>query len=906
MGEFQILAEGTGEANVDSIWPVRAGSVFLARQSAVRPPIEIGGDVLHRVIGQPNTFFTDPQLDALRESWVRTDTTGTWFVGDAHHGRLESPVLLVPARVRLGMRWRTGGAAAREYEVVARDVQETGLGRETILWTIRQDTSPPIFRLYAEGWGLLSIGEGVAPDAPPISSPLRAVSSPELDRVEEAGSELVLTPIEVSEDVAFLAMRPDSVRAIQLEDGSLFLNVIGTLKGVTTGDSFRSIDLRLRGQMAVGTMESEGVRYGAYGPIERSYYQSPSGIFGMGNALFYGGALHWSVEELLLFENELGGLGASNVMLPLDEYLLVAPGQGRAGGVPTAYTRPIYGALLGCEVGSQLQTRVLQSADATGERIPFAPGCFGSGSVHHATLESLPNARYQTEERFVEAFPDARGDFRGLRIQTTVGPDVQAHFHTTPGGTIDRLTVSPEGVQHERLGRAMLPEGHVLRFAAQRQSGDLVLATFTPDVAAGNRAAYFWTATPGPSREVPPAPFVSVHATGEDMKVCWPATDDALDAADWTLGGHGAAIVVPVAENCALVVRDLEARARPNYSPSAPPPGWWVFQGTIPGIGHVKAYEPEASAFFRPVAGAWVEGERVFGEDWFAPGGVPHGNAPFGGGSHADFRGAGVWGVGRFNDFPDAHCEQPECIPDQNYVLFLSGPVPRSFAAIDPATPPQIHYRVRSGGIVVSGLRVDGVEFAEPTLLRADGTTLSITLPAEYDSATSMLVRDGGEVCGLGTRTGTRYVYCAAPDGSALREQVTDIESRPTVDQGWIPIDDATALVWAPGAAGTTMARLDLESLTVSSFPTDPSPSLRGALSLDADGVIRAPLPNPGRVTADGFVPTTYDVEALVDPALAGIGVTALVVGENLVYVTLGTSALTLRIPRTRWDRATE
>jgi len=425
--------------------------------------------------------------------------------------------------------------------------------------------------------------------------------------------------------------------------------------------------------------------------------------------------------------------------------------------------------------------------------------------------------------------------------------------------------------------------------------------------------------TPAAAAPVAPAPFVSLEWTGLDARVCWPATDAPLDASGWRLGPAAAAAVIPVAERCALVVRDLEATPAP--APAAElPAGWEVFEGDVPGVGLVRAYEPSGGAAQpAPTGGAWVEGDRVVDSscaggtvectpERYGPGGMFRGRPVFGGGAHPDPRGAGVWGATQLRDFPDTHCDAA-CDPPLVWGLTLSGPTPRWFPAVDDSVAPPIRFAVRSGGVVASGVRVGDTDYPGLVRVTADGAATPISAPSEYVEATVMLVRESGEVCGRGVdAAGSAHVFCARADGTDRREAPWDVRATPTLGLGWVMLDDDTALVVGPPALGSgadLLWTLDLASLDHAPYPGTLDPTSLGEPFVGADGLVYVSPPTAGALLPDGFVPLSdiYDPSRLIDPGAPAAEVSAFVVTEHVVFLAVG--GYGYRVPRSRWDGAT-
>jgi len=915
-GAFEVLAEGTGDANDAPLQPMRSGSVLLFNGAVVRPPVALAsGRIAYRYITQPNTQTGETNVPVPGESYYSVDERGIWFEGDTRYGMIGDSILLVPHEVRVGMRWRSGGGeTARTYEVTARREQPSTLGLTTF-WTIEQQTEPPVYRLYAEGWGVLAAAVGYEPDIPQIYSSLRAVTGTDPEPARSTGPALTLTPVEGVYEGILNQIRVDSVRAVRYYDGGVvtIMNIMGTGRGVGRPDGVYTTELAERGMaihIASATTASV-LPMGTAVPdqgIGASYWYGPGSLFGLGNVRFLDGAPYWTVDETFIFENAIGGLGGVHLHgyggapQVIDELPLVEPIHGYGAA---ASARPIWGSFPH-DRSNDGRRRTLFGDGADDDHIPFALIYDRIGSMWFGSLESLPESRYIRVGDFVEAFPDAyapRGGYsRKAALHTTTADGSQSHFLTSPGGIIDRIVVDRAGARRERVGRVELPAGHLLQAVAESVDGGLVVFTYTPDLP--RPLTQVWRTEAGGAEPVAPAPFVSLEWSHWDLRVCWPATAERLDGTGWRLGPAPAAAVVSVADNCALVVRDLEAT--PIRASFESPDGWQVFEGDVPGVGHLRASEHGVGngGTVAPTGGTWLAAGGVIGNGvYFAPGGVLRGEPPFGGGALVDQAGAGMWGGTSLMDFPDGHCDPSTCVPDTLLGFVLSGPAPLFFPVLDGLPPPPAP--VRGGGVIVSGIRVGSDEYENPVHLRADGTATPLSLPSVYESGSFMLIRASGEVCGLGTKAaGGEFVFCAAADGSALREAAATMGPQPTAGNGWQMFDDATAFVVAPGAAGgDTLWLLDLDALESREYPGSISLRAISGFSLGADGIIYGSANSiPGAFRAAGFIPLSdiYDVDALFQPGIADGELTWFTVGPDVVTITHGFH--TLRVPRARWD----
>ena len=397
--------------------------------------------------------------------------------------------------------------------------------------------------------------------------------------------------------------------------------------------------------------------------------------------------------------------------------------------------------------------------------------------------------------------------------------------------------------------------------------------------------------------------------SGFDVRVCWPSSSEPLDTEDWRLGPAPAAVVLAEGDNCAMVIRDLEVTPIPqDAADGALPAGWGVFEGTVPGVGHVRAFEPSEFRFSMvvPSSGAWLAGggaiSRVAGVESssslrFSSTGVALGREPYvqffdGVG---DETGAGLWVSAAIQEFPDEHCADP-CDPTGFPALVLAGPNPQVFEVRDynlvNVTPMQ------SGGVLLGGGNFPDSDFVGVVHARTDGTRVEITLPEEF-AETVLTVRDSGEVCGSGRdTTGASIidlVWCAQSDGSSPR--YGRVQSG-TFRNDLFLLDDDTAISRDGGAVW----RLDLETLIASPYL---DAGVVSDLRVGADGVVYGKYGVPGSAESYGaFLPAGFvpiaDIYDFAPLSVEEAEVTSLLVTEDVVFAAVGRH--NVRIPRSRWN----
>lgn len=246
----------------------------------------------------------------------------------------------------------------------------------------------------------------------------------------------------------------------------------------------------------------------------------------------------------------------------------------------------------------------------------------------------LTRTEYAIQGRWDDPWP--AGALAGTSVSVRTSPRDREALVTSPDGVIDQLVLRDDDeIVQERVGTVVLPEGHCLAGAARvggfgpiQASERLIVATTDhapindypvsdPRLFEGRTWLWSTTVQEPDARPVDP-PGISAQAAGRDLVVCWPG-GGAVSREGWTLGGVPAAAVVPIHDQCALIVRDLDA-AMPT-----PQLGAWAATGTVPGVGPVQIGITADPAERRQ---AWDLG--WLGEDWSGHG-TRHAPLPDGG-----------------------------------------------------------------------------------------------------------------------------------------------------------------------------------------------------------------------------------------------------------------------------------
>lgn len=206
-------------------------------------------------------------------------------------------------------------------------------------------------------------------------------------------------------------------------------------------------------------------------------------------------------------------------------------------------------------------------------------------SLWMAETENIGHGKVTRAARFIDNLIEP------VSTLTTATGDV--HYVVSATGFIERIRFGAEGGTRESLGRARVPVGHTLRGAVELGDGFMALATHETST----EKHFLWVAKTPEATLALGSSGVSVDNWGFDARVCWSATDEELDTSGWSLGGVPALATLPLATNCALVLRDLEARPMPKETFSVlAPPGWHVVEGPVPGVGLVRGLSNVTSA----------------------------------------------------------------------------------------------------------------------------------------------------------------------------------------------------------------------------------------------------------------------------------------------------------------------
>jgi len=172
---YKFTADGTGPEG-KNLNPLRVGQVDSDFTSVIDGLAEQPRGRAFRIHHFPSGTF---------ESWLETPT-GQFVTSTTDLGVISSPLLVLPATVRVGMKWETfldKETPAFSYEVTKREEQVATFFGSSTVWTLVQTASDgtATHLKYAEGSGRLSVPEIWPTDEQPSEVPtLRPVELTEL------------------------------------------------------------------------------------------------------------------------------------------------------------------------------------------------------------------------------------------------------------------------------------------------------------------------------------------------------------------------------------------------------------------------------------------------------------------------------------------------------------------------------------------------------------------------------------------------------------------------------------------------------------------------------------------------------------------------------------------------------
>ncbi|MFO0710794.1 MAG: hypothetical protein U0353_13190 [Sandaracinus sp.] len=602
---FVVMAEGSGPANEAALEPLRVGARYVTSTftdtydwTAISVLRERGGFVevqrtsLRALRGATRTL----ELYRRTEAGLETRTAA----GDT--------VLLVPATLRVGLRWQTGSATDPiTYEVTAREMARTAAG-DAIVWHITDGTRETY---YAEGIGRVG-GDGYVVDS--IVLPDEAAPSP------SSPTALETVPLAAGASLAadFLAtLTPYGLTAVESRAGALALGV----RNAAGGDAC----LRVEGT----SVELETARSApdTTAPIMRHAEGALEGCLVSPEH-----EARTPTGGTIIVSQQLRS-DASAMTLRSDGTVLYA-----ARSVPNVASYDVSGLTggIGASIGvfdtsrgPELFTIGANPAnDRDGEGLGFIDdvAAYGRGIGSWPLLRAISFGLTQrnvpdigtwilpVEARLPEAgapvwYLDGDGLLLRARLsEDDVSPptplfhvegepsfrfsaDAREVWITSADGRIARLVTEEGRERVEQYGRMTLRPGERLIGAVRGADEAHVVALVLDGASAGvswdgtpfdgGARLYLVTLGSGAPESLPSSLTTSAIASGADAVVCWGETTEPLVREGWTLQGRPA-IVEPTGGGapCALVRRADGASAEDLTSLDA-----YHVHGPIPGVG---------------------------------------------------------------------------------------------------------------------------------------------------------------------------------------------------------------------------------------------------------------------------------------------------------------------------------
>ncbi len=641
-----LLAEGTGEENEELLWRLLPGARF-DDSLVVLPPVEIDGETVlplatsARGPAESNGLPSEP----ARWAYLSQDDDGNvFFRGQPREGLLKTPALLIPAKVRVGMKWDTSTAGRYKdtlagqsidykrcvqasrglhvghscsknnprftVEVSDRSVEDTMFGRL------------PVWTFLITDWRQLDfVGDAFWPDDDitdgksftlrlvegrgPLNSPIFGYNSSFGTIVVPLADSLPTQPLprlQLEADPTFSAFEGNH---LGVSASGYLLPELGSAPVITSTG-------RAMGWVIDGI---EGFAVGDWFFPEQDYCTAPSSASkedcfnGAGivisadgsNSRTYdyvsGGRPDWAGVVVGMYEesnNELMGL----------------------------IRHPVWGyGLRRSPISNELQWVALEDTQSQ-DFIPQWPSSViedrNQGQLYPQVIDdnlallSHTKHGFITYANFDEAAHTTRLDHLAypalMDFNVMSLPGRHTILLTTFAGRIEEVETHADGIRLVPLGDVDVPDGHFM-VGAVRVDNELYVYTqegfigldswydrgfFACDSCKGVERSnspilgttHRWKVTLGsrPDGERP-APIwgVTARREGHDMVVCWPPGHPAPDKNSWTLGGHKPRRVSTVGDEdrCLLLSRDLMI---PDTLALA---SAWTVEGDLPGYGRV-------------------------------------------------------------------------------------------------------------------------------------------------------------------------------------------------------------------------------------------------------------------------------------------------------------------------------
>ncbi len=742
---FTITAPGTGPENVEPLFIPALGTV-------------IGGSVIDSVVAtDQGTVFRLAGTDSWQFTLYLQNEQGIFRYGD-NDGVLDRPALIIPAKVRLGMKWTVFDVAgAQDLLLEVADHGPTAhqswgkrwpwgdRGTWKITATNPQDPDElPSEFLYVEGVGppetVLSFATPTTPAAPVrVPMPMDAISIPNWDATLPSTQDPGMVRIG---DGPALLMGGDLCTWF---DGEKLLD---EQPPMTTGPFATST-----GPACVTSADCHVQPTGV--DVIDICWMVPSGH---PNGVFIApdGTINWLPRSGngKVRESTTGYMGQALQRLPNLLALSLV------GGGPEGHGRAIHSPHgLGNVVWADEEVFRYHLGDFTAQKVPstwwmlpridrvFAlPDRAGPGTSFILVGGGMVWTSRWEGDGYAFGAPKVGGRLTGKFsvLATDRGTEV---LRITGDGQVDELTVGPDGLVVTHLADVTIPDGEAPVGAwrwYEPGGARVVVATVSRLIVTYGQHLYRSRSFLPPGTVVPIAPalkLVSGASSDGIPFVCWPPAAEPVDFSSWTMAGAPPLGVAYAPGNaCAAVVTEYA---------EDPPANWNHFAGHLPGLGEVRSFlggnlVGGIAAWLDDLApltgGGFASMYRLYGPGALEVG-VPD-LMPFDAsdGTHAaDLRGNGFWYTDRFNK-----------------VLRLVGRTSAEFGTPN-GRPLRIEFPAAGGGVVVTA----GTTWLYVT---PDGTWTELATPAEGRLPITRVL--DGTLCGRATLEdlGAGW-YCQPPSG---------------------------------------------------------------------------------------------------------------------------------------------
>ncbi len=765
---------------------------------------------------------------------VQTDV-GLFITASTEDGVLANPTLLVPATVRVGMKWEVfadQSDPAYRYEVTSRqEGVATAFGPATT-WTIVQTRADGTMfaRNYAEGFGSIDI----APDIWPVDD--QQIETPALHP-------LPLVPVAVPVGFTFVKDAPwiDGVSMLRLDHGPGLLLVAGAnyVSQQNVVQPSGSGCLLTDGLTLEPRPNDDGHPFrrtnGLVCPRARYCVLSPvpgDGDRCQNNVLHANGAWvdpqgtvtwvprKWTGEVSEAGRSEFGPRGADTVTFG-NGVTAIAPLVGADGGADALYHSRIgpfaaYGVGLPEHYGDppftgsgppQIQTNWVAPVDS--EVVNLGPDELGRTRFLMRMNEMIYWSRLEGNRL---SFPRLGGRLSG-RLSAQAKPGGADVLRITSEGSVDRFVLVGDELKLTHLADVQVPKLEV-GIGAFAWDDHLLVATIGAGTGTNvfDLKVYRTTGSLGEGQtvQIPQALTLTIETLGsaDAQVVCWRPNGAPLDLSQWKLGDGAADLTVEQGshgDTCVVISLDSRSLLTSPQQPRG------RVDALIPGVGRViltptnntlaltsRAFAPQG-----PVAaladGTFVTPTQSFGRGGLALGladvvGMNPASSEFAG--MADLGGAGLWVTENRLAGSKSFLLKAQTTKALTLAL-LDGGVAAQVQLANPAWPT---------GVIVTA---EGGRY----LVKPSGA--SAYLQAETSASTTCATLADGTHCG----TLDDGYYCQPPSGP-LR-QVTQPTVNPTTCRSWIPAGDGTFFVgaeigsWSPAVVG----HLDPASMTLTSVP---------------------------------------------------------------------------------------